>query len=205
MAYIPVPEVAHCKLIFNDAGEQCINDLYFSLGATPTAAQLSTLAADLGAWWRNGPANDLSDECTLVQVLATDLGSQFGAQGSFSSGWPGQITSEQVPNNVSPCISFRTGFRGRSFRGRNYLVGLPSQSVLVNTLDSAWMATMVGYYQQLIDHTAGITESAWDWVVVSRFLDGGPRVTGIFTFVSTVLFTDNIVDSQRRRLPGRGS
>lgn len=201
MAFIPVPEVAHCKLIFADAGEPCLNDLYFALGATPTPADLALLATNVAGWWRNGPANFLSDQCTLQQVIATDLGTQFGAQGTAASGWPGQISTEQAPNNVAPCISFRTGFRGRSFRGRNYIVGVPNAVIDVNLLDAGWMASMVSEYNSLIDHTAGFTNPAWDWVVVSRFTGGGPRTTGIFTFVETCLFTNNVVDSQRRRLP----
>jgi hypothetical protein len=42
-------------------------------------------------------------------------------------------------------------------------------------------------------------------VVVSRYHLGAPRVTGIATPVITYLATDNNVDSQRRRLTGRGT
>jgi len=43
------------------------------------------------------------------------------------------------------------------------------------------------------------------WVIVSRFLDKAPRTTGISRTVSSVILVNLVADSQRRRLPGRGT
>ena len=210
MSFIPVPEVAECKLIYSDDNQVCMNTLYFSFGATPSAADLTLLAADVGAWWGSYIAPAVCNVVFLDEVIATDMGSQFGAQGTADPVIQGGVTTEQAPNNASPCISFRTGFRGRSFRGRNYIVGLPNANLNVNIVDFDFQDAIRSAYQRLIDKTAGITNPAWDWCVVSRFsgVDTNgkpvPRTTGIFTFVSEVLFVDSVVDSQRRRLPKRG-
>lgn len=43
------------------------------------------------------------------------------------------------------------------------------------------------------------------WVVVSRYLNNVPRTVGTSTLVLEASYRDRIVDSQRRRLPGRGA
>ena len=54
------------------------------------------------------------------------------------------------------------------------------------------------------------TVAGYTWVVASRFSgvdaegDPIPRAAGITTPITTVLIVDNLVDSQRRRLSGRG-
>jgi hypothetical protein len=42
------------------------------------------------------------------------------------------------------------------------------------------------------------------WCIVSRFSGGQPRTAGEVYPVIAALVTDNVADSQRRRLPGRG-
>jgi len=76
-------------------------------------------------------------------------------------------------------------------------------------MSAPFMADMIAAYSQLLVGGAALPVG-WEWVVVSRYSgtdvndDPVPRVTGIATLVSNVLFTNNTVDSQRRRLPGRG-
>jgi len=44
------------------------------------------------------------------------------------------------------------------------------------------------------------------WVIASYFQNGAPRVGGpVYFVVDQIVFVDGIVDSQRRRLPGRGT
>jgi hypothetical protein len=58
---------------------------------------------------------------------------------------------------------------------------------------------------------AAVEPDGWDHVVVSRFSgvdeDGRPipRVAGVSTVVLSYGVTDNNLDSQRRRLAGRGA
>lgn len=205
MAFIPVPEVVEAQLFYQDAGQTCMNTLYFNAGGTPALGDMQTLANSIQAWYNAAMADFISDQCALVKVVITDLGSQFGQQVVDISTITGQVTTEQAPNNVAPCISFRSQFRGRSFRGRNYIVGVPNASIDVNTLDPTWMTNIASAYGQMLPGGGFAFPGLYEWVVVSRYTNGGPRTTGIFTAVQSVGFTDNVVDSQRRRLPGRGA
>jgi hypothetical protein len=81
------------------------------------------------------------------------------------------------------------------------------QTTGANQIDSATAAAFVDAYSLLLDFGQDIGAS---WVVVSRFSgvdangDPIPRAAGVTTPITSVLVVDNIVDSQRRRLPGRG-
>ena len=92
---------------------------------------------------------------------------------------------------------------GRSFRGRNYVVGVPQDQVVdINHVQSSYAAAWIDTYSELLE---GTFEEGQQWVIVSRFEDGSPRETGIASEVLTVTVVDDVIDSQRRRLPGRGS
>jgi hypothetical protein len=112
-----------------------------------------------------------------------------------------------MPGNCSPCISFHTGNRGRSFRGRNYLAGIPVNQVATSTFEETWANNVVDAYLQMKSDLGG---ADFTHVVVSRFsgveLIAGkkhsiPRVAGIATPVDSYSFTDRTIDSQRKRLP----
>jgi hypothetical protein len=100
-------------------------------------------------------------------------------------------------------VSFRSALSGRSFRGRNYIPCLTNSQVTGNLIDVSWQGDIINAYAELL-FGGGALPAGWVWVVVSRFTNNLPRVTGIFSEVFSVLVTDTIVDSQRRRLPGRG-
>ena len=51
--------------------------------------------------------------------------------------------------------------------------------------------------------TLPVTLDPWSMVVVSRYENNAPRAEGIATLVDR-LSSDGVIDSQRRRLPGRG-
>lgn len=204
MAFIPVPDAVHVQMIMADDGQVCMNDLYFNAGGTPTAGDLATLVVDLNGWWAANYAPNVCDTVLLLEVRAQDMGSTTGAYASYLSAEAGAVTSEQAPNNVAPCISFRTPFRGRSSRGRNYIVGLPNAMVNINTMDSAFTIAMRTCYEQLLPGGSVTLPGLYEWVVVSRYTGGAPRTTGVFFNVVSCGFVDNTVDSQRRRLPGRG-
>lgn len=211
MAFIPVPNAVEARLIFSDDGQQAVNTLYFDAGGAPSIDDLLTLADVLSTWWTTNMAPLLCDTLTLNEVICSDLSVQAGLQASVGAASSGTVTSEAAPNNVAACISFRSGFRGRSFRGRNYIAGVPNNAIGINTLTTDFISGAVGAYQNLLETGSAPLPGLYTWSVVSRFsgVDGVtgkpiPRTTGIFTHVNQVIFTDNIVDSQRRRLPGRG-
>jgi hypothetical protein len=209
MPFVPVPNAALAEIRMTVDSQQVENTLWFAGTTEPDAPSLVTLANNVAGWWIDNYAPLVGAEVILREVYVS---SQHSADGPTSTFVPpvtttGAISEEVMPNNVALTVSFRTAFRGRSRRGRNYVVGLVQSQVVVNTITAAVAASWIDAYEAVGTAVSG---TGFTWVVASRFsgvdADGRPipRAEGIVTPVSAVVIVDRIVDSQRRRLPGRG-
>jgi hypothetical protein len=115
---------------------------------------------------------------------------------------PGLRVGSPMPNNVTLAISFRSNTTGRSGRGRNYVVGLVEADVANNEVNSGVVALWQAAYAKLFVGEGYITSAVWS--IYSRQQGGEDRLSGVLYPIFTVVATDPVVDSQRRRLPGRG-
>lgn len=204
MPFIPVPNTASVECIYEWDNQIVENTLYYTLGtATPDLSDLTALVEAVSGFIRSGLLPLMADTITLLRLVGRVLETLDGIQYISTTGLPqdGASTAESMPNNVAACISLRTGLAGRSFRGRNYVPGLTIANIDHNQLNPSSLAAIVDVYTALI---APVPASAWNMSIVSRFTAGAARAEGIATPVTQVVFVDNIVDSQRRRLPGRG-
>lgn len=214
MAFVPTPDVAHVKIIGQLDNQQTVNDLYFVSTAPPISQfTLASLAAGIGAWAAGDYAPLLPETWAGVEVAARDLTSQFSFVATDSlAGTTGGISGEQAPNNVTANLTLRTGLAGRNNHGANRIPGIPNSLIDVNVIDAAHLGAWVAAYSLLIAG-GGSTPAGWTWVVLSQFsgftiVDGKkvptPRVEGVYHEIFSVIFTDNIVDSQKTRLPKHG-
>lgn len=203
MPFIPVPNVVMAEVRMSLDFQRIENTLYFEFSTPPTPGNLISLGNDLEGWFTSLFAPVVSSALALREIYLTDLTSVTG--GTFTQVPATLITggqsSEALPNSVALSVSFRTAQRGRSFRGRNFLPGLTDAQVAQNTVTVGALGVIQNAYNQL---PASLGGSGATWVVVSRFTGGAPRVTGLATPVTAVVIVDPTVDSQRRRLPGRG-
>ena len=207
MPFIPVAGTVEAELLMTLDDENVENTLYFEHTGAWTVEELGDLGAALNDWWFAYYRPPQSSSLAYRGVKLTDLTSETAA-GLEVPRVPtafGEQPGEAMASNVAPCISFRTGSRGRSFRGRNYIAGIPEAAVTQNTVIGDWLAAMTAAYNALLDVA---TAQSCTWVVVSRYSGMGgtprrpiPREAGIATPVIVASFTDATVDSQRRRLP----
>jgi hypothetical protein len=205
MAFIPVENCAKIVIEGTVDGQQVDNDLYFrhTTGAI-TEADLVSLTSQIASWMGStyAPLLNVAWQGSRVKGRALDFSFGFVAETSMV-GTVGGVSGEAAPNNCSMSVSFRTSFAGRSFRGRNYVPCLTNSQVTGNVIDTGFITDVIAAYTDLI--FPGVSAPpGWEWAVVSLFTLGAPRVAGVFTAVTSVIVVDNIVDSQRRRLPGRG-
>jgi len=203
MPFIPVTNCVMAELRFTLDSQHVENTLYFQRASAWTAPLGVLLGDHLFTWWVDNMSPSLSTQINLDSVHVTDLTAvdSFAVDFVPAASENGVIGGSALPNNCAICISFRTAARGRTGRGRNYICGLPQTHVAQNTLDTADGVAFVAAYNAL-PTVAGA--SAATWVVVSRFLNGAPRTSGVTRSITTVLLDDLTIDSQRRRLPGRG-
>jgi hypothetical protein len=191
-------------------GQKVENTLWWRFATPPDASDLELLGVNLFTWWSNSYAAIAPQALVLNEILITDMSEEEGIQFTRNGdGVNGEVSGDILPNNSSVCVSFRTGFSGRSRRGRNYVPGIPiGARDGVNTITQAYATAVTEAYTALID--SEVVSNAI-WVIASRFSGVDPdtkrpipRTEGVTTGVSAVVVTDLILDSQRRRLPGRG-
>lgn len=202
--YVPVPGVMQANVRFTLAGQQIENCLCFRYGDTPFLEAVAPVQAILESYWWETLRGSLSNQLQHVETYFVDLSSVSGFTSTFGAFTPpvGASTIFSAPNNVAICVSHRTANRGRSFRGRSYISGIPSDQQSLSRLSPGAMDNILDAFTQLItqSNVAGIP-----FVVVSKKSGGLPRAIGLSTPVQQSVIVDNILDSQRRRLPGRGS
>lgn len=204
MPFVPVPNTCLAELRYTVSGQQCENTLWFEMAGPIDELALLPLGAALAGWWNTHLRPLQCDNLVCREVYLTDQSSQNGASATITTGLPangGEQVIDSFPNGTSLCIAFRTAARGRSFRGRNYLVAIPENRADENTVVQSYVNSVLAAYNALPDAVAA---TGFTHVVASRYSMGAPRVEGVTTPVTAYTLVDNIIDSQRRRLPGRG-
>jgi len=205
MLFIPVEDVCEVNIRQELAGEDMINTLYFHSGTGWDIGSMADLADRLDTALIAGYASRHNVQSTYLGLRLRNLTVEAGEVIITSTASPivGTSGGGSMPNNAAFAIKFTTTLAGRSYRGRIYHGGI-SGSMLsgVNTVDTGIAADLVTFYEDLVDAAA---LAGGQHVVVSRYHDNAPRTAGIATPVLSITFTDRTLDSQRRRLPGRGT
>jgi outer membrane lipoprotein SlyB len=212
MVFVPVANVAAIQIVGSIDSQETVNDLYFVSTAPPISqTTLQTLVSSIATWVIGNLAAQLNEAWNGDFVSGRDLTSQFSFIASSAlGGVAGGITGEPAPNNVTSNITFGTSLAGRNNHGSNRIPALSNSLISVNTIDSGWQDAVATAYALLIAPSITLP-GGWTWVVVSRFsgtdpLTGKPipRIAGVFHEIFSCYFTDQIVDSQKTRLPKHG-
>lgn len=205
MPYIPVEDTVMAELIYNWDGQICETVLNYSQLINWDVTQMTALAASLATKWTAVLKPLMPTNLSLINIKITDISTQFGPVVDYGVGLPnvGTHASPSLPNNCALVITKRTALRGRSFRGRIYHPGLLEAQTTGNAVAAGTVtAYIVAYNNFLLVPNGGGADAFL--TVVSRRFEGAPRLTGVATKVSN-LTSDGSVDSQRKRLPGRGA
>lgn len=204
MPFVPASNTLQARLHFNWGTQQIENSLYFQGSAGVTPALATSLGTALVSWWSTNFRANTSNLMALNNINITDLTAENSFVVVHQTGLPlvGQDTAEALPFNCAFCVSLRSANRGRSGRGRNYIAGLTETKQAASVIDATLRTNIVAAYNLLVG--AGTFVPGLQLVIVSRFHLGLPRAAALVQPVTTVLSVDSTMDSQRRRLPGRG-
>lgn len=200
MVFQPVPNVVQLVAQYNSLGEICENVYHYSSGAAPTATTMNALI-DAFIAYEVAQLNTIRNTSTaLTRLTATDMGSASGVlvDRAVVPATVGTNAGTADPNNVTVAVSWRTGLRGRSFRGRTFHIGMSETLRTANHVADVAVPFFISKYTGLI--VLGVAP-IFTLQVVSRFSNKVKRLTGIATPVTAVTL-DTLLDSQRRRLPG---
>lgn len=205
MPFTPITNACQAEIRMQWDNQRVALTLGFVKQTAITVPELTTLANLLSNWWTSQARNQISSAVTLREVYVRDL-TTIGSPSYTSilgAGTAGLATGGSAfPSNVSLAISFRTAGRGRANRGRNFWVGLRSSMFAsANNVTSGVANAIIGYYARFLP-AGGHDPTPFRWCVLSRQLDGVPQ--GRAVPITQVLVVDTVVDSMRKRLPGRG-
>lgn len=203
MAFIPAPNCVEVVFRFTWAGQRVAITLSFEGAAPATVSDMNSLATALETWWKASyrPLTPASLTLNEIAVTALDSATAPGIVLPITTNNTGTNANPSGASNSTVTTTFITALRGRSFRGRNYMVGLnPGYIQTATTISTALAGALVTAYINM--QTAAFAQG-FTHVVISRYHNNLPRVTAVSTPV-TGYQQELFLDSQRRRLAGRG-
>lgn len=201
-----IPTLNACKIEVRQSlfGQNIENTLYFQHLGTIDTPDMEALGSYVEEWFTEQVMTgnlsvDLIYRETVVTELTTDSSPSLTI--NTAAGFTGTNITAGLPGNVAFSVSFRTNARGRSARGRNYVAGIPESVVTGNAVQPSFANSLVTGYKYLT-----VTPLAeWTWGVLSLQEDLQPREFGLMREITNVVYADLWIDSQRRRLTGRGT
>lgn len=199
MAFIPIPNAARLALEFTIGGIPVVITIGIARPDAPTVANMTAAAEATNFWWELAMRPLQANECVLDGCRVTDQSSQFGPEVFVPKAAPntGQVGGASVPNNVSCFVNFLTPLRGKAHRGGNFVPGLPE---VIPDSPTTWPATTIAAlllaYSSL---ESNLATPGWNQAVLSRTLNGVPRVVGVATDVIGYS-ADTTIDDIGRRL-----
>jgi len=204
MPFVPFSNAAEVEIRMLYLSQEVECTFGYSQNAIIVPSALTALCTTIGTKWSIEVMPLLSSSLQLLEVVARDLTSPT----SFDGGWSPEGTvvggegGDPLPGNAAACISLRTGLTGRWFRGRNYLPGLTTNITAGNFITPDFATDMQNAYTELLGAVEGAMTG--QLAVLSRVYQGADREEGVATPITRAVFADRDVDSQRRRLRGRG-
>jgi hypothetical protein len=197
------PNIVQVEMVYTASEQVCENVFHVKTAAAPTLLDLQTIGTTFDAYHLAHLVTSQTSEVFLQRIVMTDLGSISGLRFDhvMSPARQGTAAGNPQPNNVTLALKWGTGLRGRSNRGRTYLIGMSDSligsdgqevtSTALGNLLSAWTPLPV----------AIAAAGAYTMVVLSRRNGGALRPTGVGIPITDCSAADPFIDSQRRRLP----
>jgi hypothetical protein len=204
MAFIPVADTAEVVMTYTLPNGNVAKNVYNireALISVWNPAQLQFLIDEFVTWEDTVARAQRTNQVTLTKVEARDLSApdSFIVENAVSLAGTQPVAG--LPANVTFAVKSVTGLAGRTHRGRTYWVGLWETAV---SGDFLLVAVANNIQAALNTLRTGMVPNGWAMVVVSRTLNGVPRVAGLATDISSWQYLDTRVDTQRRRLIGEG-
>jgi hypothetical protein len=203
MAFIPVPDCAEVVVKATVFGQNVFNTFNFK-GITGWGQdEIDDLASLFYTTWVAEVLPELSVDYNLVSVVARDLRTAIGLTSEVATADQGEVAQTSLPINCALAFKRGSNLTGRSARGRVFIGGIPET---VYTPASQTISSTFGTALRLALEAIDTALDGIDWteVIVSRQQAGVPLTTGLVYDVVGWSVVNLVLDSMRRRLPGRG-
>lgn len=161
-------------------------------------AALSALAASVDGWYNEALLPLLPSAVLYEGITVRGLSEEEDLRYDLSEPLPGTDVDGACPAQVAVVITKRTGFTGRSARGRSYLWGIPLSYREDDRHITDFAAS--AYAEAFDTLTAAVEDADFEPIVLSYFTAGAPRVTATWKSIISWEIRDKRLDTQRRRL-----
>jgi hypothetical protein len=203
--FIPAPNCASVEIFYSYNGVVMENHFNVHKGSPYSGADLVALRGVVDTWdnvtWKGSRINTASVfryRCKALDTNSSPMDDYY-----LPTPRPGTIGGAGLPGNVTMCFKIATANAGRSFRGRWYLVGLSTLNLGAtgNQYNVGSANAIVSWLNLLQTNLAAAGHTL---VVLSYANNKAWRTTAVATPSTGFLIVDYNLDSQRRRLTGRG-
>lgn len=196
MAFQPVPDTAACIINTSGLTFAWSNGLHFTRPDF-TYQDMSDLADMFRNTWVLEHASALNAAYQIGNVTAYDLRSD-GAPIYVTSEAPdvGTHVGSPIPIQNALVVTLRTGYRGRSGRGRLYMAGYDEAQITDGIFSAAIETDAVSLVAALHQGAQAI---GWQMVIVQRFKDGVKLPQGVTHAVTSWQVRSRIPGNQDRR------
>lgn len=201
--FIPAPDTLRVEAHYRIFGQQVENITYYAGPAVLTGDFLNAFATAWFDLWSANLAPLQTSDLELTDIVLIDMSDATGVRYTWvpDAAAPGTDTNPPLPLNVTAAITFHTARRGRGSQGRNYHIGMTKPKAEQNLINEAYRASLQAAYSNFTNIPIDSDNHAQ--VVLSQCQDGAWLTTANTWNVLSVS-VDNLLDSQRRRLTGRG-
>jgi hypothetical protein len=151
--FVPLAQGIQVELVFELDNRILTNRLWFvSVLGGPTTGDLTTVGDGVATWAATWLLPQLSNRITFLGTRAYDATVPYpGPQVVTSMSVPGGISSQSHSANVAVKVSFQTFNPPGRWLNWNFLGGIPTNRVTLNTLSSSWMNNVRNAYVALLD------------------------------------------------------
>ena len=200
MTFQSVPNVVEAVPHITMNGKEITLTFYGEIAGGYSAADVQNLADEMDDWAATElkPWLSVSGTYDFTSTRGLEFANDVIGLSSTGAGAGGEA-SQALPNNAVLSVKRRSGFTGRSARGRVYVpVAFGELSTNENYVSSGFAVGITAALDEVRVYmlNAGFTE-----VIVSRYTGGSLRATGVTFDVVDYSVVDTRIDSQRRRLP----
>lgn len=197
------PEVCKVSLIFQRDQREAVNTFHVARTVGWTLPNMIDLANAVKTWYDLVYKLAIPTGVSLanIQVRLLDPLNPLAFDAPVSPVSPGTRAGTMEAANVTAAMSERTGKAGRAYRGRMYVPGLVESDVGATDLLSSSIVTLL--YNALANLSFG-SLPVGDLLAVFHRPGLTPKPNDNKYDIVQTAVQENIVDSQRKRLPGRG-
>lgn len=204
----PAPNVVEIAVQGKLDNQLAENKFYVHSSATVTEAIVTDLVLAAAEWVITEWLPQLGSKFIYNRTVARDLTSEgsFEVVDTSNSGTAGSGGTDTSPNNVTWAAHRKTNRSGKYQKSRIYVPSIPNAARTTDNGISS--ASAIGFLTALLDFDtdiAALTGSTYTVGYVQRILDHVRLAVANFIPTTGWASTDLILDSMRRRLPGRGA